>query len=101
MQLARVRLTGGPEAETTVGVIRDWLTGRNKAVSAVKPYQIFNRINRTNARYMLESLCVWLRMSGYAGLLVLIDVSRLAIPRNPRDEHVFYSKAMLLDAYEV
>jgi P-loop Domain of unknown function (DUF2791) len=100
-QLALVGLTGGPEADTTTEIICDWLTGRNRAVSAVKPYSIFSRISRTNARYMLESLCVWLRMSGYAGLVLLMDIDRLAIPRNPRDELLFYSKAMLLDAYEV
>jgi len=100
-QLALVEVTGGPEAETTINVIADWITGRNKAVSAVKPYSIFSRINRANARHMLESLCVWLRLSGYAGLTILIDISRLAVPKNPRDERVFYSKAMVLDAYEV
>jgi hypothetical protein len=100
-QLAVAELAGAQEATTVHSVLTDWLCGRNRAVSAVKPYHIFTRINRTNARYFFESLLVWLAFAGYSGLILTLDISRLSVVRNPRDERVYYTKAGVLDAYEL
>ena len=100
-QICLARLTGGPEGETTIQVLSDWLTGRNRAVSAVKPYQIFTRINRSNARHFIESVPRWVRFAGYTGILILLDIARISVARNPRDEQLYYTKAAVLDAYEV
>jgi len=100
-QLCLAEVDGGPGGEMMSRAIQDWLTGRNRARSAVKPYGIFWAINRTNARYFLESLLRWVRFAGLAGVLILLDIIRLAVPRNPHDGAVFYSKAALLDAYEL
>lgn len=91
----------GSDSETVIEVITNWLTGRNRAVAAVKPYHIFSRISRSNARYMLISLLHWLRLADFSGVVVALDIARLAAPRNPRDGFLFYTKAQLLDAYEV
>jgi hypothetical protein len=85
----------------TIQVLTDWLTGRNNAVSAVKPYQIFSRINRNNARFLLESLLRWVRFAEIPGVVVICDLRRLMMGRNPHDDLVYYSKAGVLDAYEV
>lgn len=100
-QLCLAELYGGPDGETRAQVITDWLTGRNRAISAVKPYQIFSRVSRSNARYLLESLLRWIRFAGYPGLVIVLDTSRLTIPRNPHDADLYYTKAAMLDAYEV
>ena len=100
-QLCLAQLTGGPEGETTVGVLTDWLTGRNTAISAVKPYQIFNPINRANARHFFESLLRWIRFAGYTGILVVLDIARVTVARNPKDDQLYYTKAAVLDTYEV
>lgn len=100
-QLCLAELTGGPEGDTTVKVLTDWLTGRNTAVSAVKPYQIFGRISRNNARYFIESLLRWTRFAGHSGIVVLLDTARVTVARNPRDGLRYYTKAQVLDAYEV
>jgi P-loop Domain of unknown function (DUF2791) len=100
-QLCLSELSGGDEGATTSRVILDWLTGRNRAVSAVKPYEIRARIMRTNARLFIESLLSWVRSCGRAGTVLVLDINRLAVSRNPRDEQVFYAKAALLDTYEV
>jgi hypothetical protein len=100
-QLCLSQLTGGQDATVTERVVTDWLTGRNKAVSAVKPYHIFNRISRTNARYLFESVLHWIKFAGYPGTVILLDIARLAIAKNPHDEHLYYTTASLLDAYEV
>lgn len=101
MQLCLAELTGGTEGATTVEVLTDWLTGRNKAVAAVKPYQIFSRITRTNARYLFESLFRWVRFAGSPGMVILLDIGRVTVARNPRDERLYYSRPAVLDTYEV
>lgn len=100
-QLTLAELSGGTEADTVFETIRDWLTGANKAVSAVKPYQIYTRINRANARFFLESALSWAVLSGHPGTAIVLDISRLAVARNPKDERIYYSRAATIDAYEV
>jgi hypothetical protein len=99
--LMQAELTGGPEGETTFEVIVAWLTGEVRSVSAVKPYGIRSRVMRNNARHFLESLAHWVRKCGRAGIVVMLDLERLAVPRNPRDGYNYYTKASLLDVYEV
>ncbi len=99
--LCLARLSGGPEESATFETITDWLTGRNRAVSAVKPYQIHARISRTNARYVFESMLLWIASAGHPGLVVILDIGRLSVARNPRDGSQFYTRAGLLDAYEL
>ena len=50
--LATAELAGGTHSQVAHEVLTDWLTGRNRFVAAVKPYHIFNRITRANARYL-------------------------------------------------
>ncbi len=99
--LCIAELSGGQDGATTVGILTDWLTGRNKAASAVKPYHIFRKINRATARFFFESMVRWLRVAAYPGLAVLLDAQRLMLARNPNDLGLFYSKAAVLDTYEV
>jgi hypothetical protein len=99
--LCIAELTGGPDGATTAGIMTDWLTGRNKAISAMKPYHIFRKINRTTARYFFESMVRWLRVVAYPGLVVLLEAQRIMRARNPNEAGIFYSKAAVLDTYEV
>ena len=101
LQLCKAALVGGDEGRTTFRVIVAWLTGRNQQIAAVKPYFIFNRINRTNARPMFESLLHFIRLAGFPGALVTIDLARLTEARRPRDSSQYYTKSALLDAYEL
>lgn len=101
MHLCLGQLSGESEAASTTQVLTDWLTGRNKSVSAVRHFQIFNRINRTNARHLLESTLAWVRLARHPGTILQLDIDRLVLPRNPRDDRPFYTTAALLDAYEV
>ena len=89
LQLCKAELSGGPERQETRRAMEDWLTGRNPNVSAVKPYLIFNRINRANARHFIESLFQWIRIAGYAGLAVAVDLRRLSVAKNPKDDLEF------------
>jgi hypothetical protein len=99
--LCMAELSGGPEGATTAKVLSDWLQGYNKTVSAVRPYQIFRRIDRSSARGFFESMVHWLRLAGYPGIVLLLDIQRIMLARNPHDSGVFYSKAAVIDSYEV
>ena len=99
--ICHAQLTGAPDGTAAVRALREWLTGKNRNVSAVKPYGIYNRITRTNARHFIESLSKWVRMAGLPGTVILMDIARLATLRNPNDELIYYTTAGLLDAYEV
>lgn len=79
----------------------DWLRGTNRRVSSVRDYSIYNSINRTNARYFFESLLHWLRYVGFPGLVVVMDISRVTLLRNPQDGFWFYTRSSAMDHYEL
>ncbi|MGD0498405.1 MAG: BREX system ATP-binding domain-containing protein [Bryobacteraceae bacterium] len=99
--LCLAELAGGSDGALTVRVLTDWLTGRNRTVGVVKPFQIFRKINRGTARYFFESMVHWVRLAGHPGVLLLMDTARLMLPRDPQDRGLYYTKAAVLDAYEV
>lgn len=81
--------------------IIDWLTGSNTRMSSVKPFSIYTSINRTTARHFLESALFWLHHVGYPGTVILLDNSRVTLARNPRDGLRYYTRAMVLEHYEL
>ena len=79
----------------------DWLTGEDNRIGQLRDFQIRTRIDRTTARYFLESACHWIRQAGCPGMILLLDNARVTVGRNPRDGLRYYTKAMTLDHYEV
>ena len=79
----------------------DWLTGNNNRVSSVRPFSIYTGINRTTARYFIESALYWTQFAGYAGTVVLLDNARVTLARNPKDGLRYYTRAMAVDHYEL
>ncbi len=101
VQMCIAELTGTDDEHDRRTAITEWITGEMRWITHIKPYGIFTRINRNNARYLLESLMVWVRRAGRTGVVVLMDVRQLSVPRRPA-EGLFYTKSLgLLDAYEV
>jgi len=79
----------------------DWLTGENTGVSSVKPFLIYGGINRTTARYFIESATYWFQEANHSGTLVVLDNSRVALAKNPRDGSKYYNRGMVTDHYEL
>lgn len=79
----------------------DWLTGENPRIGNVRAFSVHTAINRTTARYFIESALYWVRLCGHPGTVVLLDNSRVTVPRNPRDGDRYYTKAMAIDHYEL
>ena len=79
----------------------DWLTGVNPRIGPLRPYSIHTPINRTTARYFIESALYWVGHTGAVGTVLMLDTSRIALARNPRDGARYYSRAMAIDHYEL
>ncbi len=81
--------------------VLDWLTGANTRIGSVRPFSIFTGINRTTARYFIESALYWTRFTGCPGTVILLDNTRVTMARNPRDGRRYYTRAMAMDHYEL
>ncbi|MGH3303279.1 MAG: BREX system ATP-binding domain-containing protein [Streptosporangiaceae bacterium] len=104
VRLAQAQLGGGDIDATEHDAVLAWLRGELKSITTLRPALIYTRIGRHNARAMLASTAVLLLAAGYHGLVVQLDLGRLAEGRRPPAElrsGCYYSKAAVLDAYEV
>ena len=79
----------------------DWLTGADTRIGNVRPFQVYTPVNRTTARYFIESALCWVRHAGYSGTVLFLDNARVTVARNPRDGLRYYTRAMTMDHYEV
>jgi hypothetical protein len=102
VRLCRAQLYPDDEPAVTDAVMA-WLRGDLRRISEVKRALIFQRIVRHNARHMLASLAHWLASTGSAGLLLILDIARcpLTVPREQRDDGVYYSRPATFDVYEM
>jgi hypothetical protein len=102
VRLCRAQLYPDDEPAVTEAVMA-WLRGELRRLSEVKRALIFQRIARHNARHMLASLAHWLGITGSAGLLLILDIARcpLNVPREQRDDGVYYSRPATFDVYEM
>ena len=81
--------------------IIDWLTGTNTRISNVKPFSIYNPINRTTARHLLRSAFYWFAKVGYPGTVVILDSARVTERNRRSDGSRYYTRAMTMDFYEL
>ena len=79
----------------------DWLTGANTRVSPVRQFSIHTGINRTTGRHCIQSGLHWIRKAGHAGTVMLLDNRRVTVARNPKDGRRYYTRAMVVDHYEL
>ena len=79
----------------------DWLTGELRLVSALRPALIFQKVGRYNARDTFVSLTHWLRVAGYPGLLVVLDIAPYMVANRNLADGNYYTRAAAADLYEV
>lgn len=104
LRLCQAQLRAGQVSDAEHTAILEWLRGDLRLISALRSALIFRRIGRHNARPLLFSLAHWLSVNGHAGLVLVLDLRRLGFARRPSPEERhghYYTKAALLDAYEV
>ncbi len=104
LRLCQAQLRSGQVVDAEHAAVLDWLRGDLRQISVLKSALIFRRIGRHNARHLLFSLAHWLAVNDRAGLALVLDIRRLGFARRPSPEERhghYYTKAALLDAYEV
>ncbi len=100
-RMARIRLETGSDSDPEWQTLINWLKGEIRLLSDLRPFQIFTKVNRSNARDLLGSLLVWIREAGFSGLVVNLDAHRLLV-QVPREAGIInYSSAAIVDAYQV
>lgn len=104
LRLAQAQLGAGDVDTAEHDAVLGWLRGELRSITALRPALIYTRIGRHNARALLTSTAALLLAAGQGGLVVYVDYGRLAVARRPPVEArtgSYYSKAAVLDAYEV
>jgi hypothetical protein len=104
LRLCQAQLRSGQVVDAEHAAVLDWLRGDLRQISALRSALIFRRIGRHNARQLLFSLAHWLAVNEQTGLALVLDIRRLGFARrpSPEDRHGhYYTRATLLDAYEV
>jgi hypothetical protein len=103
-RLAQHELATGDVDAAEHDAVLGWLTGDLKRISALRSSLIFAKVTRANAHHLLVGVPRLLFRTGHAGLVLDIDISRLAVDRRPPaelQEGLYYTKMAVLDAYEV
>ncbi len=104
LRLCQERLGRGDVSATERETVLGWLCGERLPAADLRKVGLHAKVNRHNARPLLVSLSRWVRIAGRSGLVLYLDLDRLAVARRPpvglRDGH-YYSKAATLDAYEL
>lgn len=104
LRLAQAQLGQGDVDAPERAAVLGWLRGEATSLAALRPALIYGRIGRHNARPLLVSLSRLLLGTGAEGLILHLDLRRLAEGRRPPLQEragTYYSKAAVLDAFEV
>jgi hypothetical protein len=104
LRLCQSELGTGDVSTEECSAVLAWLRVEPVALRTLRTAALHGRIGRHNARSMLLSLAAWRARIAGTGLVVELDLSRLAVGRRPPvDERTghYYSKSAVLDAYEV
>ena len=104
LRLAQAELGSGDVNAAEARVVLDWLTGEPVALRDLRAAMIYTRIGRHNAKAMLSSLGHLLQLTGLNGLVLHLDLTRLAESRRPplpERTGIYYSKMAVMDTYEL
>jgi P-loop Domain of unknown function (DUF2791) len=104
LRLAQSHLGSGDVDRAEAHAVLGWLTGEKVGLRDLREVMIYARIGRHNARTMLTCLGRLLLRAGHPGLILHLDLTRLAEARRPpvpERTGIYYSKAAVLDAYEL
>jgi bacteriophage exclusion system BrxC/D-like protein len=104
LRLAQAELGSGDVNAEEARVVLEWLTGEPVALRDLRAAMIHSRIGRHNARAMLVSVGHLLQLTGRGGVVVHIDLARLAEARRPplpERNGLYYTSMAVMDTYEL
>jgi len=103
-RLCQALMGYGDVSDADRAAVLGWLHGEKVPAAQLRSVLLHTKIARHNARAMLTSLTRWVRQAGRTGIVMLLDLGRVAMIRRPPIEErdgFYYSKAAALDAYEL
>jgi P-loop Domain of unknown function (DUF2791) len=104
LRLCQALMAHGDVSVADQAAVLDWLHGERVPAAQLRAVLLHTKIARHNARPMLTSLTRWVRRAGLPGVVLQLDLERIAVARRPPAEErdgLYYSKAAALDAYEL
>jgi P-loop Domain of unknown function (DUF2791) len=87
--------------EDTIRLALKWLAGEKLERHQKQATLLFERLQKTNARYWLNSLIRLLHMAGMAGLVVAIDDLEVLTERHPETRRYRYTANAIKDTCEL
>lgn len=104
LRLCQAELGTGEVTTEERDAVLAWLQVQPVALRTLRSALLYGRVGRHNARAVLVSLAAWIQRTAGTGLVLDLDLNRLAVSRRPPIEQrtgIYYTKATILDAYEV
>jgi len=77
-------------------VLYQWFEGSKVTKRDLKPFQIFEPLNKTNSKRLLNSLVAFLRYLGYRGLILLMDELEAVIAQSASTRNAAFENVRLL-----
>lgn len=74
----------------------EWFEGGRLSKRELRPWQIFDTLNKTNSKRLLLSLIVFLQHLGYRGLIVLLDELETVLGQSASVRNAAYENVRLL-----
>jgi hypothetical protein len=96
-RLSPLREGEAPEERThSREILFQWFEGSKVTKRDLKPFEIFEPLNKTNSKRLLSSLVAFLRYLGYRGLILLMDELEAVIAQSASTRNAAYENVRLL-----
>lgn len=104
LRLCQAQLGTGEVTGEERDAVLAWLRVQPVMLRDLRSASLYARVGRHNARPLLASLAAWRARVTGSGVVLDVDLARLAVASRPSTverEGVYYTRAAVLDAYEV
>jgi hypothetical protein len=86
----------GEERSRSREILFQWFEGAKASKKELKPFQIFEVLNKTNSKRFLSSLLAFLKHLGYRGLILLMDELETVVAQSTSVRNAAYENVRLL-----
>ena len=97
--VVKERMIKGKDGTLTTAL--RWLSGEKLERQERQTTYLFEKLQKSNARYWLNSLIRLLKYAGWSGLLVLIDDVDIITRRSPETARYYYTPNAIKDVCEI
>jgi hypothetical protein len=104
LRLCQSLLGRGDLDQTERDTVLRWLCGHTVPLDELRVVGLYSRVAPHNARRLFTSLSRWVRHAGRPGMVVQLDLTRLAVARRPpvrARRGFYYPRSAVLDVFEI